>query len=138
VNDFLDQFMHQGRDRQVADESRGVYAALGGYPGLRRAVDEFMERVVADPPLAAHFVNADMNALRRHQVDLLAAALGGPQDYTGRNLTIAHAGMNITDAEFDRVVGHLNAALVEVGADDGTIRTVIGAVGATRDQIVGA
>ena len=122
----------------TVESDGGVYAALGGYPGLRRAVDDFMERVVADPPLTAHFVNSDLKVLRSHQVDLLTAALGGPRDYRGRDLTIAHAGLNITDTEFDRVVGHLNAALVEVGADDGTIRTVIGAVAATRDQIVGA
>lgn len=118
-------------------ESSEVYAALGGYPGLRRAVADFMDRVVGDPPLAAHFTGVDMGVLRGHQVDLLAAALGGPRAYRGRPLLSVHKGMNITDAEFDRVIGHLNAALVEVGADDGTIRTVVGAVAATRDQIVG-
>lgn len=133
----LTSLMHQRRDRKLPVESGGLYAALGGYPGLRRAVDEFMERVVADPPLTAHFVGVDMSTLRSHQVDLLAAAVGGPRDYMGRDLTVAHTGMHITDEEFDRVIGHLNAALVEVGADDGTIRSVISAVAATRDQIVG-
>jgi len=42
----------------------------------------------------------------------------------------------MTDEEFNRVIGHLNAALAEVGADEGAIREVIGAAFATRDLIV--
>jgi hemoglobin len=50
----------------------------------------------------------------------------------------AHAGRHITDADFDRVLGHLNAALVDGGAEDGTIRSVITAVSGLRTAVVGA
>ena len=48
----------------------------------------------------------------------------------------AHADLNITNADFDRVIGHLNAALVEAGAADGAIRDVLTAVNALRDEVV--
>ena len=91
-------------------------------------MDGFYDRIAADPALAGYFAGVDQTVLRGHQVDLLAAVAGGPQRYTGRQLAIAHAGLNITNAEFDRVMGHLNAALVEAGAADGTIRRVLTAV----------
>jgi len=113
-----------------------VYAALGGHPGLRRAVDRFAERLVRDPSVSGYFASDDPDALRAQQLDLLAAAMGGPQRNStaiGSRPPAQHA---MTEAAFERVIGHLNAALVEVGADEGTIRDVIAAVSATHDLIV--
>jgi hemoglobin len=131
---------HLSRGCEVAPVSQStdaLYAALGGHPGIRRAVDGFYERIASDPTLAGYFTGVDQARLRRHQVDLLAAVAGGPVRYTGRRLSVAHAGMNITNDQFDRVVGHLNAALVESGADDGTIRPVLNAVNDLRAEVVG-
>jgi hemoglobin len=118
--------------------SPSVYDALGARPGIRRAVAGFSARITADPALAGYFAGVDLDAVRAHQVDLLVATLGGPRRYTGRDMATAHAGLHITDADFDRMLGHLNAALVDVGADDGTIRAVIISVSGLRTAIVGA
>jgi len=48
----------------------------------------------------------------------------------------AHRGLHITDVAFDRVLGHLNAALVDVGADERTIREVLRALSQMRLDIV--
>ncbi len=115
-----------------------AYEALGGHPGIRRAVDGFYDRIATDPILSGFFVGVDQAALRGHQVDLLAVVAGGPGRYTGRQMSVAHAGLNITNTDFDRVTGHLNAALVEAGATDGAIRDVLTAVNALRDDVVQA
>jgi len=122
----------------VSESADTIYDTLGAHKGIRRAVDQFYERVVADRTLARYFVDVDVEALRRHQVELLAAAVGGPGRYSGRAMAKAHEGLKITDAAFDRVLGHLNATLVDVGADDGTIRTVITVLSGMRTEIVGA
>ena len=115
-----------------------AYDSLGAETGLRPAIDKFYDRIHADPSLAQYFAGVDMPALKRHQVDMLSAATGGPQRYSGRDMAEAHAGLNITDEAFDRVVGHLNATLVETGADDSTIRSVLGALAPLRLSIVTA
>jgi hemoglobin len=115
----------------------GAYEALGSYPGIRRAVEGFYDRIAADPVLAGFFTGVDQVVLRGHQVDLLVEVAGGPRRYTGRALAAAHQGLNVTDADFDRVLGHLNAALVDAGADDGTIRGVLTAIDALRGDVVG-
>ncbi|HEY5879824.1 MAG TPA: group 1 truncated hemoglobin [Nakamurella sp.] len=120
----------------MSESAEGTYAALGRHPGIRRAVDQFYERIAADPALTGYFADADMDRLRWHVVELLAAAVGGPNRYTGRSMAQAHRGLHITDAAFDRVLGHLNATLVEVGAHDRTIREVLSTLSGMRLDIV--
>ena len=122
----------------MTDTAANAYDSLGAETGLRSAVDKLYDRIHADPLLAPYFAGVDMPTLRRHQVDMLSAATGGRQKYSGRDMATAHAGLDITDEAFDRVVGHLNATLVETGADDGTIRAVLGALVPLRPSIVTA
>lgn len=131
-NDRLDS--PQG---ELVSQPSGAYEALGGHPGIRRAVDGFHDRLTSDPRLAGYFADIDGDVLRGHQVDLLAAVAGGPQRYTGRDLASAHTGLLISDADYNRVMGHLNAALVEAGVGDRTIRTVLSAVEGFRSEVVG-
>ena len=113
-----------------------LYETLGAESGIRTAVDQFYDRVVADPRLAAYFQGVDMIALRRHQVQMLSAATGGPMSYTGPEMATAHAGRGIDNEAFDRVVGHLQDTLVSLGVDEQTITTVLGALSPLRSDIV--
>ena len=115
-----------------------LYEALGAEGGIRDAVDAFYARVVADIDLADFFAGVDMPALRRHQVDMLVSATGGPRQYTGQDMAEAHRGLNITDAAFDKVVGHLGATLAAAGADDDSIGAVVAALSPLRSSIVSA
>lgn len=111
---------------------------LGAEGGIRQAVDDFYDRVVGDADLAPYFEGIDMKTLRRHQVEMLSAATGGPNQYTGRDMATAHAGLGITDEHFDRVVGHLVATLQGLGVDDATIGQVGAALTPLRADIVTA
>jgi len=122
----------------VTDPTSSVYESLGAEVGIRKAVDEFYDRVVADPRLVGYFSGVDMTALRRHQVDMLSAATGGPRRYTGKDMAAAHAGLRINGEAFDQVVGHLTATLTALGAPDGTITGVLAALGPLRPAIVTA
>jgi len=115
-----------------------LYDALGAEGGIRDAVDAFYRRVMADPELAGFFAGIDMPRLRRHQVDMLVSATGGPRQYTGKDMSAAHHGLNITDAAFNKVVGHLRATLASAGADDDSIAAVVEALAPLRSSIVSA
>ena len=122
----------------MTDAEPTLYETLGAEVGIRAAVEEFYDRVLTDPLLASYFGGVDMAALRRHQTEMLSAATGGPRRYNGPDMASAHSGLDVTDEAFDRVVGHLDAALVELGADDATIRSVLGALSPLRSAIVTA
>jgi len=122
----------------VTSPTPTLYETLGAEGGIRKAVGDFYTRVVADPDLADYFDGVDMVSLRRHQTDMLVAATGGPQRYTGQDMAEAHGGLQITDAAFDKVVGHLGATLTAAGAGDDTIGAVVAALSPLRPAIVSA
>ena len=113
-----------------------IYEQLGREQGIGTAVQEFYERVVADPQLARYFADTDMTTLRRHQTALLVQVTGGPVRYEGRDLAQAHAGLGISPDDFDRVVVHLAGTLTDLGVDAAVVEQVGAALGAHREEIV--
>nr|WP_240897177.1 group 1 truncated hemoglobin [Kineococcus vitellinus] len=113
-----------------------IYEQLGREQGIGTAVQEFYERVVADPQLAPYFAGTDMTALRRHQTALLVQVTGGPVRYEGRDLAQAHAGLAISPDDFDRVVTHLAGTLTDLGVESAVVEQVGAALGAHREEIV--
>ena len=113
-----------------------LYRDAGGDEGLSAAVAVFYARVTADPELAPYFAGIDLDRLRAHQHSFLAAALGGPELFTGRPLERAHAGLGITDAHFDRVVDHLAETLGDLGIDPVHVAAVRDRVSGMRSRIV--
>ena len=87
------------------------YTRLGGSEPVRVVVQQFYERVLADPALAPYFEGVDMTVQRRHFALLVVQLLGGPSEYDGRELGEAHRGLHITNVAYDKVVAHLVATL---------------------------
>ena len=112
------------------------YERIGGAPAVSAVVNRFYEAVLADPALAPYFTGVEMSGLRRHQVLLISQVMGGPVEYDGRELAQAHAGHNITDEAYDKVVDHLVAALKEAGVDDDIIGRLGELVAGLRADIV--
>jgi hemoglobin len=115
-----------------------IYDSIGGAPAVAAAVDDFYARVLADPTLAPYFVDADVSQVKRHQRAFIAAAIGGSEIYAGRDMAAAHAGLHITDADFDSVVGHLVDTLTGLGVPADTIAQIGGALAPLRGDIVTA
>jgi hemoglobin len=113
-----------------------IYDKVGGAEALRTAVVTFYDRVVADPELARYFETVDLSRLRGHQQSFLISALGGPDYYDGRDLRSAHSGLGVSDAAFDRIVGHLRSSLEVVGVDPGVIAQVVGRVEDQRTSVI--
>jgi hemoglobin len=113
-----------------------LYDKLGGHTSIKAVVDEFYVRVLADARLTPYFQGADLARLKRHQALFISQALGGPRQYDGRDMAAAHQHLGISDAHFDAVAGHLADALAALGVGGADIDTIIGVVGALRDQVV--
>jgi hemoglobin len=77
--------------------------------------------------LLPYFDGTDIKRLKGHQRGFIAAAIGGPQLYTGRSMREAHASLGIAPEHFDLVVGHLVDALTVMNVPG----TVIAQIGAT-------
>ena len=114
-----------------------IYEEIGGKDAVAAAVDVFYAHVLDDPVLAPWFRATEMRRQKAHMRAFMAAALGGPELYAGRDMGAAHAGLGITDAAFDRVVGHLVATLTELGVAPAAIAAIGAALAPLRAQVVG-
>jgi len=115
-----------------------IYDSIGGAAAVRAAVDDFYERVLADPGLALFFAQTDLQQLKAHQRSFIAAAIGGPEIFAGRDMAAAHAGLGITDGQFDAVVGHLVDTLTGLGVPAAIIGKIGAALAPLRESIVAA
>jgi hemoglobin len=113
-----------------------IYDAIGGADAVRAAVDLLYERICADAALVPYFEGVDMRRLHQHMRAFIAAALGGPELYAGRDLGAAHARLAITGEHFDAVAGHRAATLAELGVPDELNETIIARVASLRPVIV--
>lgn len=113
-----------------------VFEQLGGEPAIAAAVDAFYDRMLDDPLIAPWFDGMDMANLKAHQRAYLAVALGGPEEYDGRSMRNAHAGLRITDEAYSRTIQHLSEALAEIGAEPALVRTVARRMELMRAAIV--
>lgn len=113
-----------------------LYAKLGGQLSIRKVVDDLYQRVLADADLASYFRHVDMGMLRRHQYELLATVTGGPVQYTGQEMAVAHAGRGISATHYDLLMGHLVAAFRTAGADASAISAVQAVLRTFRAEIV--
>lgn len=95
-------------------EKPSLYQRLGGYDAIAAVTDDFIGRLLADPAMARFFVGHSTDSkmhIRQLIVDQLCAAAGGPCVYTGRDMKTTHAGLGITEAEWNAAVVHLVATL---------------------------
>jgi hemoglobin len=115
-----------------------IYDEIGGRDGVAAAVDTFYEHVLADDLLAPYFDATDMRRQKQHLRAFLAAAIGGPERYAGRDMGEAHAALGITHEAFDRVVGHLVTTLAGLGVAPATIGAIGDKLAPLRATIVAA
>lgn len=114
-----------------------MYQTIGGDAGLTKVVDNFYERLWADPELRHYFDNIDRAKLKDHQRAFLTFALGGgTAAYNGRPLNQAHVDLGITDEAFDKVAWHLRLTLEELDVDRSLISIIMGFVEGARAQVV--
>jgi hemoglobin len=116
-----------------------LYDQIGGAPAVTAVVDALYDRILADAGLMRYFDGTDLGRLKAHQRALVAVALGGStEDYRGRMMHPAHAGLAITDGAFDTVLGHLVAVLDDVGVAPATAARVVAIVQPIRADVVQA
>ncbi|MGH9554777.1 MAG: group I truncated hemoglobin [Terriglobales bacterium] len=116
-----------------------LYKRLGGYDALAAVTDDFHGRLAADPSLGRFFVRTTTDSLgkiRQHIVDFLCKATGGPCVYHGRDMKTTHAGLKITEKDWDIMVKHLGATLDKFKVPDKERGEVLGAVAGLKADIV--
>jgi len=98
----------------VQGGEKSLYERVGGYNALAAVVDDFIGRLVTDKRFEKFFAGFSTDSkkrIRQHILDQFCAATGGPCIYMGRDMKTTHAGIGITEADWDAAAKHLVASL---------------------------
>src|ERR1700736_3328343 len=115
-----------------------IYSQIGGYEALEVVVNDFYGRVLADEELAGFFAGTNMARLKGRQVEFFAAALGGPDPYTGAPMGQVHQGRGITTHHFTRGPGPLAASLTAAQVPADTVDQILAAIAPLSAEIATA
>lgn len=116
-----------------------LYGRLGGYDAIAAVTDDFLGRLATDKSLGRFFVGFSTDSqkkIRQHIVNFLCLATGGPCAYTGRDMKTTHAGIGISEAEWDASVVHLTATLDKFKVPAKEKGEVLTAIGGLKKDIV--
>jgi hemoglobin len=126
-------------------ETKSLYERLGGETAIAAVVEDFVGRAASDPavnfvrqgtPKAWDATPENVATLKKHLTQFLCSVTGGPQVYEGRDMITVHAGMQISDAEFNALAGDLQASLVSFNVPQQELDELMTIAASTRGQIV--
>jgi hemoglobin len=119
-----------------------LWDRLGGEAAVRRVVDDFVAIVATDPKVnfsrngKFKFTDKQVAELKNKLVAFVSQATGGSLKYSGKSMKEAHAGMGISNAEFDAAVVDLRKALEGQAVKPAEAQDVLALVETTRKDIV--
>lgn len=139
-----------------AEGKLALYDRLGAEAGISNIVEDFTPRVMQDPRvnwnrkdvkqggLSFHAGKSvawdptpeNVAMLKKHMVQFLTLATGGPAHYEGKELKGTHADMHISNPEFDAVMGDLKASLDKLRIPNREQKELLAIVESTRPLVV--
>jgi hemoglobin len=93
---------------------KSLYQRLGGYDVIAAIVDDLLNRLRADPQFTRFASGRSVdshNRTRQLLVDQICALAGGPCVYIGRDMKASHAGLGITESEWEANMRYTAASL---------------------------
>jgi hemoglobin len=117
-----------------------LYQRLGGREVIKQVVDDFVANLAADPRVNARFKGLDAAKMAKLQTDLadqICDVTGGPCAYLGRDMKTVHAGMKITEAEWNATVEDLVKTLNKFKVGPKEQQELLSALGGMKKDIVG-
>lgn len=115
-----------------------LFEKYGGFDTIRKVVNELYDALEVNEITAPYFENSDIRALMDHQVKFLSQVLGGPQQYTGKAISVAHTGMKISETAFFAVAQTVQDILEDNGVEDEDVASIIALLAGLKDDIVEA
>jgi hemoglobin len=116
-----------------------LYARLGGYDAIAAVTDNFLGRLIKDPQLARFFAgHSDQSKMKIRQlvVDQVCYATGGPCVYIGRDMKTSHAGMGISESDWELSVKHFVDTLDSFKVPEKEKNELLAIVGSLKKDIV--
>jgi hemoglobin len=116
--------------------TQSLYDRLGGKTAIAAVIERFVTNVAHDTRINGRFATTDIAQLKKNLTDQVCMATGGPCTYTGRDMKTTHAGMRLTNADFNALVEDLVAALDAFKVPGPDQKELLGILGPMKKDIV--
>jgi hemoglobin len=97
--------------------TKTLYERLGGYDSISAVANDLLPRLRNDPQLGRFWAHRAEDSIEREKqllIDFLCASAGGPMYYRGRDMSLAHRGMRISESDWNVFLGHAAATLAKL------------------------
>jgi hemoglobin len=112
-----------------------TYQQLGGQPKVEEIVDNFITEIEFDPEMYEHFKDSNIDRFREKLSEHICMLTGGSCEYTGDEMKQVHAGMNISESEFNHSVDLFIDAMTKANIPHVIQNKVLAAMIHTQEQI---
>lgn len=113
-----------------------LYERLGGRKQINALTDEIVRLHLENDRIKHIFEGVDTDRLSGQVAEFMVAGYGGEGEYTGRDMTEAHAHLGITDAHFLAAGGDIEKALENLGYGEEVTQEVICSLMPFHEQVV--
>jgi hemoglobin len=100
----------------MSEKATTLYERLGGYDAIAAVANDLLPRLRSDPQLGRFWAHRGEDGVMREKqllIDFLCASAGGPVYYRGRDMTLTHRGMRISESDWSVFLGHAAATLAK-------------------------
>ncbi len=118
---------------------KSLYERLGGYEAISAVANDFAEKLFIDPEVGPFFKGMGTDTRKsfiQKNINLLCNVTGGPCKIISRDAKTVHAGLGITEAEFNVVVNHLVDTLDKFKVPAREKRELLSIIGTLKPKIV--
>ena len=113
-----------------------LFADMGGQAGIDKIVDASVDNYLADDRIKAIFDESNIDRLRAEFKVQFCQVAGGGCAYKGHDMTAAHKGLHLTNANFNAVVEDLQNAMDKAGLPFATQNRFLARLAPMQHQVV--
>jgi len=121
----------------AVSSEESLYERIGGEKNVRAIVDDVWNNHSVNPIVKDRFAASDPVYVKQRVFEIFAAATGATDvEYGGKDMKVAHAGMNISEMEFNAVVDDVLAACATNGVEQQELNEILAILWSVRKDIV--
>lgn len=120
-------------------KAKSLYERLGGYDAVSAVVDDFAPKLFDDAKIARFFVGMGTDtreSFKQKNKNLVCAVTGGPCQIISRSAKTIHAGLGITEADFNVVAQHLVDTLNKIKVPAAEQKELLAIIASLKPDIV--
>jgi hemoglobin len=120
---------------------KSLFERLGSTPGITQIVDDVVEAHMKNRTINVRFLPyleqpERVAVIKQHTIEFFSAGSGGQVEYTGKDMTSSHTGMNISAAEYMAAMDDVLEVLTQHNIDEESKKEVLAILWSLKGMIM--